>query len=871
MDTTHRIRPDQPFLIRPSFLLAVSLITLASSARTYGQADERPDRTAFPTLEEMQLPSTATLMNDDPFDWVVLKDDQTVIVVEPLYPRPDTLARRDEERRELEKIRRRTEAERKRLDELRFLTLNLSGDVLTEYRLPVSSVERVILHEELILQRVDQLLDAGDIRQSYDLLLAVDRSLPDWPPAVPRFERLLLTEAKQRSDAGDIYAALALLDELARRNIDNAVLPVRFGELTSPMIEDALRQNDYGKARYLISRIRTHFPQHQVVQKFSQQIESLASQKLQEAQALADGGQHAAAAAAARESAAIWPPAGTARATYSRLISRHQVLRVGVDAFADEQNVFPMPLPAEARSDELTMVLLFEPNTADELTYFRSSFFEKWDPSDLGREVVFTLRETRPYWQSQPVLTANQIADAIARRLDVRDPLFDPRLASFVSEFSVRSPTELRIRFSRVPLSIEALFRFPIVVDGPPDDTAPEGRDVLLSTRFQRIDTDNTTQAYRRVIPEPDGLDNVQYHVAEVVERKFADRQLMLQSMIRGELEYIPSLKPWEIDAFRAASGFQTVQHAIPHSHVIVFNPLSESNTSAQLRRCMSFAIDRQGILSNIVLRDSEMKYGRVSSSPWHQSSYATNHVIEPPRYDIRLAYALRFAAERQLQLKELKKLEAEARAANKARTRELTVAWREAKAEAEANGQDPPPAPATEKFDGDKFRAETDVSYIKLPPLRMVVEPEETALAAAQKIVAYWQKINLDVEIISGDRQGEPLNGDEWDLMYRRVKMHEPLLDLWPTLTSDTTFDITRLNQFPDWMRQEVIGLDYAGSFVEAQERLLTMHRHMTAQAFVIPLWEIDDFGVFQNSVGGFPDRPLSVYQNVERWTVRP
>jgi peptide/nickel transport system substrate-binding protein len=860
---------------QPQFLVSCCLFSLLICPTiSCGQSDERPDRTTLPILEDMQLPSAASLMENDAFDWVVLKNDQTVIVAEPLYPRPDTLEKRDEERRRLAAIRRRTEAERKRLQELTFLTLNLAGDTLTDYRIPAASVERIILHEELMLQRTDQLLDSGDIRQAYDLLLFVDQSLPNWGPAVPRFERLLLTEAKQRSEVGDTYAALALLDELAARNIDNADLPIRIGELSTPLIDEAIQATDYGKARYLIGRIESHFPQHPVAKEYRARIESLASDKLKEAQALADKGQHDAAAALARESASIWPPAGNARTMYTRLVSRHQVLRAGVDSLAGPETVFPIPLDSVTRERELTEVPLFEPYSADELTYFRSSFFEKWDPSDLGREVIFTLRETRPYWQSQPILTANQMADAIARRLDLQDPLFDPRLASFVSEFSVRSPTELRLRFSRVPLSIEALFRFPVVVDAAGDSADAAGETAaggLLSTRLRLTATDETSRSYRRIIPEPDGLDSVQYHVAEVVERRFSDRHKMLQAMIRGDLEYIPELKPWEIDAFRAASRFQTVQYAIPNTHVIVFNPLSESNTSAQLRRCMSFAIDRSGILANVVLRDSRMKHGRLSSATWHQRSYATNRVEEAPVYDIRLAYALRFAAERQLQIAELKKLEKVARLENKERMRQLTTAWRKAKAEAEANGQKPPEAPATEKFEGEKFRAETDVSYIKLPTLRMVVEPDDTALPAAEKIVAYWKKITLDVEIIPGDRPGQPLADDEWDVMYRRVKMDEPLLDLWPVLTSDTSFDITRLNQFPDWMRQEVIGLDYAGSFIEAQDRLFTIHKHIAAQSFIIPLWEVDDYAVFQNTVGGFSDRPLSEYQNVERWTIRP
>lgn len=75
------------------------------------------------------------------------------------------------------------------------------------------------------------------------------------------------------------------------------------------------------------------------------------------------------------------------------------------------------------------------------------------------------------------------------------------------------------------------------------------------------------------------------------------------------------------------------------------------------------FAVNREGILKSIVLKDEAMLHGRPTSAAWHQESYATEPNEVPPAYNIRLAYALRFAAERQLQLAELTKLRDAARA----------------------------------------------------------------------------------------------------------------------------------------------------------------------------------------------------------------
>ena len=863
------------FIIRtPGLPAAIALVIGLLFSGPAARADEKVEKSELPKLTEMQLPTADELLRADDsngkaFDWIVLKAsleaDRTVLVVSPLEIRPDTLKTMAETYVKVEATKPKNEEERNerttRLKNLKQLIVKLPGNAVAEYALPISTIDHIILFEELMLRRADELLKAGDIRKAYELLLRVEKEFPGWELSKPRFESLLLVESGLRARDGDIYAALALLDELANRNIDNPELRPRFGELVAPMIETAVADNDYNKARYLISRIEKSFPGHETAATWQGRMKSMADSLLNDAKQQTSQREFAAAADLAWKAEAIWPSSGNSRAIFAQTVARHQVLQVAIDDSRTAEIIYPSPRESDERQLELVEVPLFEPTSADELTYFRSSYFEIWDPTDLGREVVFTLRETRPTWQSQPLLTANQIADALGRRMDPTNPLFNSRLASFVREVSVRSPSEMKIRFSRVPLSIESLLRFPIIAAasiadvGIADATAPPGQtaevtgaDVtgvrLLSTRFQLVEADTTGTSYLRKRPEPDGLDPSKYHVAEIREKNFTDRNELLKSVVRGEIDYLPNLLPWEVDAFKAAPAFQVRQYALPITHVITFNPLSERIVNAQMRRALSFALNRDAILKSIVLRDESMRYGRPTSAPWHLKSYATNPLEKPPEFNLRLAYALRYAAERQLQLAELTKLETAA------------------KAKAKETG---------DKFESVEFRKNTNVDYIKLPRLRMVVDPDPTAMEAAQRMAVYWGKIKFEIDLIPGDQPGTPLQDADWDLCYRRIRMEEPLLELWPLLTNESSFDMNRLKLFPDWMRQELVNLDYSASFVDAQDRLFTIHRHMAAEAFIIPLWEVDEFAVWKKSTLGIPDNPMSPYQNVERWIVRP
>ena len=446
-------------------------------------ADEKVDKSELPKLTEMQLPTADELLRADDrngkaYDWIVLKapleEDRTVRVVSPLEVRPDTLKRMAETYAQVEATRPKNEEERNerttRLKNLRQLLVKLPGNAVAEYALPVSQIDHIILFEELMLRRVDELLKEGDIRTAYELLLRVEKEIPSWELSKPRFENLLLVESGLRASEGETYAALALLDELANRNINNPDLRPRFGEIAAPMIEAAIADEDYDKARYLISRIEKVFPGHETAVAWQNRMQKMAESLLSDAKQQMSQREFAAAAELARKAESIWPSSGNARAFFTQAVARYQVLRVATSDPESSKIVFPSPRESDERSRELIEVPLFEPTNADELSYFRSSFFEVWDPTDLGREVVFTLRSTRPTWQSQPILTANQIADAIGRRMTPDSPLFDSRLASFVREVSVRSPSEMRIGFSRVPLSIESLLRFPVIATADSPD-----------------------------------------------------------------------------------------------------------------------------------------------------------------------------------------------------------------------------------------------------------------------------------------------------------------------------------------------------------------------------------------------------------------
>ncbi len=811
------------------------------------------DRDVLPKLEEMQRPpSYDELIDAEPFDWIVLRASGQVIVCEPMEPRPDTLKKIQDEHDALAVRRRRTREENARLSELRLPQIYLPGDPQA-YRIRLDSIDQIIGIEQLMLERAALLIEEEDFVRAYDLIVRVQELVPGWDAAEQQYIALLIAEAEFHQRHNRPYAGLALLEQVYDLQDDHPRLPELLKSLYDPLIAQAIEQQDYSRARGLLTRWSDTFPRVADNDHWRKTLQDIADRTLAEAASLQRGGRLREAAVRAREAGRIWDLPRQRRNVLGEIVARYQIVRVGVESL-DGDRPFPVPLPPVRRHRELTEEPLFSVDRFQEVTYYRSAFIEDWDPQDLGRSVTFHLRTSRPWWHPQPLIKAGQIADALSRRLDPDSDEYDPRLASFVAGFTVKSPTRLEVRFSRVPLSLAALFRMliPAAVDedgseGNPDASAA-GSPVVGGFRLR--ESGDAERSYVRRIPEPDGMNLLQYHVAEIVEEPFENRDDMIRAWRRGRIDVIASVRPWEVDPLRSSeneSGF-VQQQAIPASHVIVFNPQSDVLRHPQLRRALSLSVPREEILKRIVLRDDRGRHGRVTGSVWPASSYASDPRGQVVEYNPYLAFALRFAALERLRIPVRQKLVAAAREqVLKSGGEWDETVWREQ----------------------NRALLEEATADIQLPQLTLLCEPDPVMEAAAETMVDLWTRIGIPV--VLKVPQASDTDIPDWDLMYRRVWMQEPLLDVWSVLLTDHTLDVNLLEPFPDWFRQDLTLLDFVGSFRLARDQLFRMQRNMAAQAFLIPLWEVDQFTAFRGQVSGYSERPVSVYDRVSRWVVKP
>lgn len=780
---------------------------------------------SLPQLTTIPLPTAEQFLTEPPHDWIVLTGDY-VLVVEPVVPRPDTLAKIDRAYNDLLRLKPTTPPEEQedlqaRIDEQKFLAVILPGESeLPEYRIPIKMVKQVLHHEDLVLRRIDQLIEANEIDLAMELQILMERRYGHWIGVGDRHNKLVLADARLRLQAMQFEAAFMLAEELFRRDSQLPGLSELIESAGGPWAERAWGDGNIPNVQHVYRRIRAMRPESAAASGIADRLAGEARRILAEADQAAAQGDVRTAAIRAEAAAAVWPELPELKARHRAHLSRYPRLHVGTVRTTDAGGRTPRLVlsRADLREQSLRPAPLFHPERVQGgLVSYRTRYFNDWEPEDLGRRMLLTLRTHAQPWEMQGPLSAESCGEALLARLDSAAPSFDERLATYIDSVRVRTPYSLTIEFRRVPARIEpVLARIAVgepAVPSAEDDGStarqPASHDDGAGGFTVREETDASV-SYRRWRPEPGG--QPRYRTAEVIEHLYDSPDRVYRALLAGEVSLVPDLPAWfarELQAIpETTREFHVRPLALPLTHFLQFNPRSIPLRNRELRRALASAIPREAILSDVLLRGPQRQLGRVSRTPFPEPLSIARGDFPPLEYDVPTAIAMSLAAAHQL-----------------------------------GNGTE-------------------------LPVLRLVAPGEQVERAACEALVRAWKRVGIQVEIVSGDGPPAPT---EWDILYRAAVLTEPTIDLWPLVTASPVARIGDLDHLPAWLRHDLIELDRITDSSRANEFARGVLRKILADCAVIPLWETDSFLVVRKTVRDLPAVPMHVYDSLDRWTIEP
>ena len=150
------------------------------------------------------------------------------------------------------------------------------------------------------------------------------------------------------------------------------------------------------------------------------------------------------------------------------------------------------------------------------------------------------------------------------------------------------------------------------------------------------------------------------------------------------------------------------------------------------------------------------------------------------------------------------------------------------------------------------------------LPVLKMNCPNEERIRSLSLAMIEDWRRIGITVKLLNEGDQGD------WDICYRTSRSVEPLTELWPLLTLQSSARIDAIQALSEPTRRGLLELERSNDWTGAVKLLHRLLADLLIEARYIPLWELDEHLVARKHVSGLPDRPIHTYDDIERWNIQ-
>jgi peptide/nickel transport system substrate-binding protein len=245
---------------------------------------------------------------------------------------------------------------------------------------------------------------------------------------------------------------------------------------------------------------------------------------------------------------------------------------------------------------------------------------EKWTWENGGRWLRLSLRKGVIFHDGTP-LTGAVAADTLRRA--VEEPGYRALYPSLGDITAVRADGELQLV---VELSTPSAFlpddlEVPLAIGSNAAGTGP----------FRLVRRDSSGAQLERFDRYYLGAPEIE----RIVIRPFDTLRTAWASLLRGEVDMVTDVPPETVDFIRN-DQIQVTLYARWYQFLIVFNTQKPPLTSPAVRRALNVAIDREGLIANVL-----QGQGQPSTGPFAPRHWAYDSSVSPYRFDPAFATTL--------------------------------------------------------------------------------------------------------------------------------------------------------------------------------------------------------------------------------------
>ena len=676
------------------------------------------------------------------------------------------------------------------------------------YEIAWRDIEKVILFEDLILQRANILSEQKKFSEAFEHLDFLSKNYPQTPGISKLRRDFLYRSAIEMAGQRRLPHALGVLEEF-QRNFPNdekkSSIRAAISNVSGQLIKSYFDANDFGAARAMILRLEKDYSKDPlpVVTEYRGKFLEMANVHRDEAIRHRDGGDFAKARQAALRMLAMEPDIEGGKKLLNDLILAYPMIRIGVFQSSETADTTAIADWPSSRLGRLISNPLFEfRNTGPEGGKYDFRYGSSQHSDDRSELDLLILNPGK-----DGVPDSLALSQAFLDRATAGNSKYSPSWASIVDSVSVFGPERLKLKLRRPHVLPQALMQW---------EMNNKGTVQISKSKYKLKSSEPGLRRFEWADTNPPA----DYQPKEIQEILYSDPEKAISDLRRGEIEVIDQLFPADAVKLRTDTSVIVDQYALPMVHMLIPRSRNAYMDDREFRRALLYAINREGILNGEILGTSESIVSRVISGPFpfgatdaDPIAYAYNKSVDNYPYDRQLATVL------------------------------LMLTKAKLKSQAEKKQEELPP----------------------VPTIKLGVPDFEAARVAGEAIVQAWKLIEVPAELVVLSKMPEPNEPTDVDFLYVSAAVWEPATD------AERLFGVGGAAQSNNQFVVNAVGqLSAARNWREVRQRCNDLHTVVAAHLPIIPLWQVAETFAYRREVVGITKKPTGLYQDVQKWRLQ-
>jgi hypothetical protein len=548
---------------------------------------------------------------------------------------------------------------------------------------------------------------------------------------------------------------------------------------------------------------------------------------------------------------------------------------------------------------------------------------------EMGLRFAFNLNSSTSGFAVPPT-SPYQVASQLLAAANPKSPIYNSSWQKVLDQVQIdagRVLISLRVPF----IKPEPLMRIPYEHAQPSrseasrDFTAsiPQPAEAPQNGAYMVVEQNaESTRLERNARYEP--IPGAQHPV--LIEQLYSNASQAVDELLKGNIDVIDRVPPGDLERLRKVPNIVVRPYVVPTVHLLVPKIRGDLQDNPFFRSGLSHGIDRNAILNKGICNGREIPGCEILSGPFPTGTeeneaiaYAYDPRVRPPIFSSHMASVLvdmSLIMDAQMKAKRAQDEIASmsrVRTATQTAVKEKQTAENEKKdaaelgekiliepdqsqapaalaststdqnqtphragessadqpanpnadAEQPAAGKTNNPSPATTATAPAQIEEKASVKS-PAPTLILAHPSSSTATEAARTIAVMWSLLGVPTKTLPLEPYESIPSHDDWDVLYVELAMEEPLTDIMQVVGRDgLASEVTAVTE------QTLQQLAFTGSWRSSTNLLRRLHRQLTVDMTIIPLYQVKEHYAYRNTVTGIGRDIIHLYQHIGRWKI--